>query len=182
MKKNIGSFLYLLVFCCFIGCSYKYSKNKLLIDAENSLVMDSLFVYDSIIIKNQVDTIKFIKYSNGRPFVMDLVLIDSNFYEIRQIRHIVMIDSILMDTLITLSKKDTSIYYPHEKFTASAWDLQYGRMRYKFIKEDNIYKTVKQSMQDSTYFEILYYDDNFDIFKFTNSWRENKIVYTVRMN
>jgi hypothetical protein len=141
--------------------------------------VDSLFVYDSIVVEKRLDTITFAKYSNnGRPFVNKLCKYDGDFYEIRELPELMgSVISMRTDTLITLSKKDTSVINPYERVYLAVWGLQYGSMNYKFTKESNIYKTVKQSLQDSTYFEIFYYNDKYQISKFINTWRNNKIVY-----
>jgi len=170
-------------YCCFallfgfMGCIHKSQKVKLLVDMENSIVVEPLFVYDSITVNNLTDTIIFTKYSNGRPFIATLVMRDSNFYEIRNVFDMDG-DSCFVATLMTLSKKDTSYDFERGYIVLEALSLQFSCMHYEFTKEGgSMYKTLKRSLQDSTYTEIFYYNDNYQISKFINTWRDNKIVY-----
>lgn len=179
-KLNKIFCLFIIVIIGFVSCTNKTYNVRLAVDTENSMIVEPLFAYDSIIVKNSKDSIAFIKYSNGRPFITSLFKRDSDFYEIRKTQHLSLgADSLSIDTLITLSKRNISYDFERGLISLTAFGLQYGSMHYEFTKESDMYKTLKRSFQDSTYTEVFYYDNNYRILKFVNTWRDNKIVYTI---
>jgi len=181
-KINNTFFVFIIIIICFISCTNKTSNIRLTVDTDNSIIAEPLFIYDSITIKNSPDSIIFIKYSNGRPYITRLFERKSEFYEIRKTFDFGLTEDSLpsfrIDTLITLSTKDTSYNFKYGLITLTVFGLQFSSMYYDFTREGNMYKTFKRSMQDSTYTEILYYDKNYQINKFINTWRNNKIEYT----
>jgi hypothetical protein len=86
IKCHFGFICCLAILFVFFSCVNKSQKVTLLIDTENSIIVDSLFVYDSIVVEKRLDTITFAKYSNnGRPFVNKLCKYNGDFYEIREL-------------------------------------------------------------------------------------------------
>jgi hypothetical protein len=186
--KKIYIYIVIITFCVAISicisCVKKTQTRTLLIDTEHSIIVDSLFAYDSIVVNDDIfdRAITFTRYSNGRPFTANLhMLNDNEYYEIRQIDNALMYFSNIQEdtilTLLTLSNKDTCSVFLYDRVCFAVWEYQWGSMAYEMTKEDNIYKTFKRSLQDSTYTEIFYYNDKYQISKFINTWRNNKIVY-----
>jgi hypothetical protein len=180
-KIYIQIIIVVLILLPCITCCIKPQKVKLVTDKENSIIENYLFLYDSIIINNYYDSIKFIKYSNAKPISTTLYKLDNAFYEIKDVYKMnIHLPELYLrtDTLITFSKSDTSNIFQNDMFIPIATMLQYSSMNYNITKENNMYKTFKRSLNDTTYTEIFYYDKNYIVSEFINTWQNNKIVYS----
>jgi hypothetical protein len=90
-------------------------------------------------------------------------------------------DYLGIDTILTFAQKDTTFIYKSKRDDAIVLfvDLSLFDSKYTISKDGNNYKTVKQSLADSTYKEIIFYDKNYRIYKFINTWQGYECVYTV---
>ncbi|GEM_PF-1807264 len=192
-KKNIKKYtktlndilLYIYCICCivFYSCNRKPVSNdriNLIIDNIKSTIHDKRFELDSITFLYTVDSVFMYKYLPTRYFQTSFYSHKDNVYEYRDIYDDLGGKYLGKDSILTFSIKDTSfVYYSTIEFISTTIDYPYSDCRYEIKKiDDNSYVTTKQSLIDTTYQEIYYYDKNFRIFKFINSYRENICVYT----
>lgn len=56
-------------------------------------------------------------------------------------------------------------------------DISLFDSQYNIAKEGNNYKSIKQSLIDTTYKEIIFYDKDYRIYKYINTWKGEKCVY-----
>lgn len=87
-----------------------------------------------------------------------------------------------IDTILTFSKRDSSFIYKSKNyhFLVTLIDVSYYDSKYTIQIDGGTYKTTKQSMVDTTYKEIFFYDKDYRIYKFINTWKNMKCVYNIR--
>jgi hypothetical protein len=176
MKSFLIAFTFLLLF----GCSPQNNDKKhlaLLLDFNNSQYTEVRFVIDSINVKYD-DSITIVFYAGGyqheRVYHKNE---NSLIYEIRE-RWNEEMKCFGIDTILTFSKSDTTfVYNSAYNFVPVVFLYAFADCRYTIAKEDNVYKTIKQSLVDTTYKEIFFYDKDYNIYKFVNTWKNNKCVY-----
>jgi hypothetical protein len=145
---------------------------------ENSTI-DKPFFSDSFLITNyNKDSIIIKNYYKGSYFQYTYFWKNNDFYEER---HIVNYPEQIfeIDTILTFSHKDTAFLYHSNRddFIVTLVDLSLFNSKYTILQDRKGYRTIKQSLVDTTYTEIFYYDQNYDIYKFVNTWRDNKCIY-----
>ncbi len=83
-----------------------------------------------------------------------------------------------MDTILSFYKSDTTfVYHSAFDFILLVFYYSYADCQYKILKEKNAYKSIKTSLIDTTYREIFYYDKDYYIYKFINTYKDNYCVY-----
>ncbi|GHT00795.1 hypothetical protein FACS189421_13230 [Bacteroidia bacterium] len=124
---------------------------------------------DSILIKN---------YYNGHYYQNVYFNREDNFFEKRYVTNLPE-DIFEVDTILSFSKKDTTFIYKSNRddFIVTLIDLSLFNSHYIIQGENNNYTLIKQSLVDSTYKEIFFYDKNYHIYKYVNTWKDNKCVY-----
>jgi hypothetical protein len=168
----------ILVVIVFSSCKNENKTIILNFEAELSTANETSLIRDSIVIQYYSnDSILFLKYSNGdykrsRYFNMNNVFFERRI-SVTEVGEFVGIDSIL-----TFSKKDTVFEYKSaRRFIPIVQDYSFADCIYSIKHKGDEYKTIKQSLVDSTYKEIFFYDKNYHIYKYVNTWKDNKCVY-----
>lgn len=185
MTTKIKNTFFILLIFLLVSCNHhnnnKESSCVLIFSPENSNVMEKSLLFDSILIKNYYnDSILISKYSNGKP--IEAIFFNNNGslwekrYKCNDFGEFLGIDSIL-----TFSKQDATFFYKSERvFIPIVWQYSFADCLYSIGKIGNEYITTKQSFVDTSYKEIFYYDKDYDIYKFINTWKNNKCVYVKR--
>ena len=167
----------LLLLCC--NNSLRKKESFLLsFNEDSSFVSDNLFPRDSIIIEYyQKDSMLFLKYSNGDYKENLFFLHNGNLVE-RHYRGNDFGEILGIDSIITFSTKDTSFFYKSAlEFIPIVQAYSFADCRYVIKKQEEEYVTVKQSTIDTTYKEIFFYDKDFNIHKYINTYKDNYCVY-----
>ena len=166
-----------LLFCC--NKNNNYEKHvTLLLDTIDSNYSDERFLIDSINIEFTDSISVFFNtgdYTNLRVFYKH----KNGMYEIRE-RFNEKPDSeyLGIDTILTFYKSDTTfIYHSAFDFIPLVFYYSFADCKYEMLKENDTYKTIKQSLIDTTYREIYYYDKYYNIYKYINTWKDNNCVY-----
>lgn len=181
MNASVKCF-YLIIILFLISCNKcsqdKIISNVLIFDANSSsqnkpFFRDSLFVtyykFDSIIIKN---------YFNGDYYQNVFLNQEKCFFENRYVSNLP--EGIFKtDTILTFAKMDTTFVYKSRRddFIVTFVDLSLFDCQYFIEKIGKEYVTTKQSLIDSTYKEIFFYNKDYQIYKFINTWKDSKCVY-----
>jgi hypothetical protein len=165
-----------------ISCSNKFcasSETELLLDSINSQIEDGRFILHKIIIKRNKDSILIERfYGENNVLSSTFLKSDDVFFEYR-IRGNKTDIELGMDSILTFSIKDTTCIYNSEiEFTPTVFDYTLADCKYKIRKNGNECMTIKQSLIDSTYKEIFFYDKSYNIHKFINLYKNNKCIYT----
>jgi hypothetical protein len=189
---EIKAFIYILflsVIC--MACNSDIEKYSLICDKSVSSIVDDKFMYDSMFVSvYNADSIIISRYLGSEGFSLKSKFIkeNGNFYELRLGPQIVeegKENDTYITHIITFSLKDTVFEYcPKDDYTSIfVFNLGYDRCKYEIKKQnDNEYITIKQSLIDTTYREIYFYDRNYILTKYINTWRENKCVYLKHLN
>lgn len=188
--------LTLLVVICIIttSCNKNEFSNVILgnitlsYDSNSSILFDKEFRYDSLFIDRvRKDSMVITRYLGGDGYCDHTMfsLIGHVFYENRIVPQIIM-DGETETSIILIPiflQKDTAFYYiPKDDFLAFfVQDLSFDKCKYQIKKSNKEFLTIKQSLTDTTYSEIYYYDQYYNIYKYINTWKNNKCVY-VRSN
>lgn len=161
-----------------LSCNNNDSRKSVLVLAPHlSIVEDDKFILDSLLVFHYKDSIVFMKYSNNKYFESVFMKNQNSFSEIRG-RYSDTGEYFGIDTILTFSRKDTCFTYKSAyEFVPIVLSLSYADCNYIVKKTGENFVTIKQSLVDTTYKEIFFYDRNFDIYKFVNTWRSNEIVY-----
>ena len=183
MKNYILSVI--ILFCLF-ACNkqtnkeltYTLSLDTILSSTNESFFRDSITITyygkDSILIKN---------YDN-RYILENLYLNFNNvFYEKRWVYNPI-IDYSGIDTILTFTQKDTTFIYKSKRddFIVTFVDITFFDSKYTIVKDGNDYKTIKQSLADSTYTEIIFYDKDYHIYKFISTYRDDTCVFVEKID
>jgi hypothetical protein len=176
--KIFSSFLILLLILSCQEQNNKYYSYKLIFDTNLSDVNEKSLIIDSLIFnKHNKDSIFMEKCSNGKCFQFTFLLSNGEFYERRYSFNDVG-DFFGIDSILTFSKRDTSFIYKSEyEFIPIVQSYSYADCKYTIRKTGNDFVTEKQSLIDTTYKEIFFYDKDYHIYKFINTWKDNTCVY-----
>jgi hypothetical protein len=179
MKMKFFLVLTVLPLLFFGTCNKQNNNNRLVtlcLDTNNSQYTDDRFLIDSINVEYN-DSIKIIRYNGDYQFESIYHKIKDGIYEIRE-RCNEESECFGTDTILTFYKLDTTfIYNSAYIFIPMVFFYTLADCKYDIIKEENGYKTTKQSLIDTTYKEVYYYDDSYNIHKYINTWKDNKCVY-----
>lgn len=179
----------------FITSSCKESSSDVILgkvtltfDSINSKLVESEFKYDSLLI-NRVneDSMVIIRYMGGSGYYdyTTFSLINQIFYEKRMVPQLI-IEGETKTSIVsipTFLQNDTIFdYMPDDDFfSVFVSSLSFDKCKYQIKKDGSKFLTIKQSLTDTTYNEIYYYDRYYNIYKYINTWKDNKCVY-VRNN
>lgn len=185
LKKNISIInkyfvLLLLIMFFLFSCSNK-KRNftyTLLYDIENSTVEKPFFRDSILIIYYGKDSILMKNYYQGEYF-QNIYFNDKNTYSEKRYVSNFPEQIFETDTILTFSHEDTTfLYYSNrDDFIVTLVDLSLFNSKYVILQDEKGYRTIKQSLVDSTYNEIYYYDRNYNVYKFVNTWKDNECVY-----
>lgn len=185
MDKSIYKIkiFFFLMITVFFSCKNRNNTIKLYFDEKLSTVYEKSLIRDSIIIHYYSnDSILLLKYSNGDYKQILFFNLDDVFFERR--RRVTEIGEFIgIDSILTFSKKDTVFEYKSaRRFIPLVQDYSYANCIYTIKQAGNKYMTIKQStlqqsILDTTYKEIFFYDKNYNIYKFINTWKDNECVY-----
>ena len=156
------------------------SETTLLLDKINSTIISPQFAMDKITITYK-DSIYLKRFYNP-IFESTLFKVENNVFEARQIRNW-NYDLLGIDSILTLSLKDTTfIYHSTFDFPVLVPQLSLADCKYIIQKNGHHNMTIKQSLLDTTFTEIFYYDNDFNIYKYVNTYKENKCIYIKNNN
>jgi len=179
---KIEIFCFVLMFALY-SCKNHDKIVRLDFDTNLSTVYEKSLIRDSIVIHYYSnDSILLLKYSNGVYKQSLYFNKNDDFFEKRisvtEVGNFVGIDSIL-----TFSKNDTVFEYKSaRRFIPLIQDYSYANCIYTIKHKGSEYITIKQSTLqqstlDTTYKEIFFYDKDYNIYKFINTWKDNECVY-----
>ena len=153
-------------------------------DSIASKLVDEKFRYDSLFVERiRKDSMTITRCMGGDGYYNYSVfsLKDNTFYENRIVPHEIIEGETETSIVLipTFSQKDSTFnYFPEDDFLSFfVPDLGFDKCNYEIKKANNELVTIKQSLVDTTYKEIYYYDQNFNIYKYINTWKDNKCVY-----
>ena len=181
MKTYIKTLFFVMIGLFTLSCNNKLSKETsyvLYYEPDSSHVLKKSLIRDSIIIEYyQKDSMLFLKYSNGDYKENLFFLHNGNLVE-RHYRGNDFGEILGIDSIITFSTKDTSFFYKSAlEFIPIVLAYSFADCRYIIKKQGEEYVTVKQSTIDTTYKEIFFYDKDFNIHKYINTYKDNYCVY-----
>jgi len=167
-----------LIIIALSSCINHGKTTVLKYDSDLSTVYEKRLIRDSIVIHYySTDSILLLKYSNGDYKQSVYFKMGNAFFE-RRISVSEIGEFVRIDSVLTFSKSDTVFGYKSaRKFIPTVLDLSYADCIYTIKHESNGYMSIKQSVIDTTYKEIYFYDMNYNIFKYINTWKDNKCVY-----
>ena len=156
----------------------QFNKTALYFDSTISHAQEETLIRDSIVIQYYAnDSILLLKYSNGNYKRSHFFNINDVFLE-RRMRTTEVGEFLGIDSILSFSKIDTIFEYKSaRRFIPTVQDYSYADCIYKIQHEGNEYMTIKQSVIDTTYKEVFFYDKDYNIYKFVNTWKDNKCVY-----
>jgi hypothetical protein len=179
MKRR--SFSIVIIFLLFSCCKPKVSSTDitLFLDTIESQYTDDRFLIDSICIEYR-DSMSITRYTGDYQFKSQYYKKADGIYEVRE-RWKEGFEYLGIDTILTFCKSDTTfIYNSAYDFISIVFQYTLADAKYSILKENDTYKTIKQSLIDTTYTETFFYVDKFNIYKFINTWQDNKCVYVKR--
>lgn len=173
-----------ITFFLLVSCNNHCNKESpyvLIFSPENSNVIKKSLLFDSIFINNyDNDSVLISKYSNGKPINAIFFNNNGNLCE-KRYRCNDLGEFLGIDSILTFSKKHYTFSYKSERiFIPIVWQYSFADCLYSIDKIGNEYITTKQSLVDTSYKEIFYYDEDYNIYKFINTWNNNKCVYIKR--
>lgn len=179
--QNQLKYFYLCLICFFVhscnGHTNIDNKISLYFDRSESTIIDERFNLDSIGFQYSKDSIILYIRQLELPFFKK----HGNIYELRE-AYRDMIDYERTDSILTFSTKDTTFTYGSVidgDFIPNAFDYSLADCKYEIKKiGNNSYVTTKQSLVDTTFKEIYYYDKEYQITKFVNTYKGNICIYT----
>ena len=161
-----------------------FGKTEFSYDSIVSTLTEEKFKYDSLFIERiGNDSLIITRYLGGDGFHNIISFSNKNgvFYEERVTPQIIIEGETETSIVLipTFSLKDTTFTYIPEDdfFSVFVVDLSFDKTKYEIRKNDDGFITFKQSLVDTTYTEMYFYDDKFNIYKFINTWQDNKCVY-----
>jgi hypothetical protein len=161
-------------------------KTELLFDSISSTICDSRFPFQKMIITAYTDSVLVERIHTGgklRSYVF--YNHNGNLFEVRpRINWYYENEGPVdfrMDTILTFSIKDITFVYDADDdiIIGTIFDYSIADSKYEIKKNGNTYKTIKQSLVDTTYMEIFFYDKKYNIHKFINLWQGNECVYVI---
>ena len=189
MKQDL--ILFVLVAIVIVSCNKIDSPNIVLgkmifsYDSINSKLIDVKFKYDSLFINRiEKDSITITRYLGGKGyyFYSSFSLKNHSFYENRNSPQLISIEDETKTSIVlipTFMQKDTIFTYipVGDFFAVFVNDLGLGKCKYQIETNNSKFLTIKQSLIDTTYKEIFFYDKDYNIYKFINTWKDNRCVY-----
>jgi hypothetical protein len=182
MNILVKYILFVILFL-LLSCNRQIDKEftqVLSFDIHGSSVNKPFFRDSLVITYYKKDSILIKNYFNGNYYQNIYFNRDNNFFEKRYVSN-PPAQIFEVDTILTFAKKDTSLIYKSRRddFVVTLIDLSLIDGQYIIQEDSNNYKTIKQSLIDTTYKEIFFYDKNYNIYKFVNTWKNNKCVYYI---
>lgn len=172
-------FLLIAISSFLLHCNKNDANEKhitLFLDTNNSRWIDEHFLIDSIKIEHD-DSLKIIFYTGDYQYFRSYYKSINGIYEIRE-RFDEEMKYFGVDTILTLYKSDTTfIFHSEFDFIPIVFYYAFTDSKYSIISKNDIYKSIKQSLVDTTYKEIFFYDEDYNIYKFINTWQDNECVY-----
>lgn len=163
----------------FSSCSNIHSNKQQAtfhFDSENSVIDDTGFKMDKMKVVYG-DTLVIFRYYKDHILESYFFKLDSNLYEYRYDYN----DEGVcfgVDSILTFSINDTIfIYKSRREFIPIVIHLALADCKYEIKKSKEGYMTTKQSLIDSTYKEIYYYDMHYNLSKFVNTYKKNVCIY-----
>ena len=126
-----------------------------------------------------MDSLLFITYSEGKPCRKSTYFYSNNrLFEKRWTLIPEFTGFIKLDTILTFSKVDTSFLYKSGmSFIPTFLDYEKADCIYITRKIGNEYLLIKQSTVETSFKEMFFYDENYNISKYIHSWKNNRYVY-----
>jgi len=183
--KNIREYIkrcciILVYLSIFISCSKRDESNyNLYFDYRNSIVINKDFPFKNLMIHNYVDSIVLLKkYDESFILKYKYMLLNDGYFEIRK-KGWEDDNSLGYDSILTLTKSDTTfVHYASYLQPGPIIFFSFCNSKYKIMKIDKKkFISIKQSLIDTTYFEKIYYDDKYHIYKFEYSYQKNMVIY-----
>jgi hypothetical protein len=181
--------LLILIIVIVSSCQRNSSEVVLgkIIFAYDSIVSnlnEEKFKYDSLFAERLgEDSMVITRYLGGDGFHnhISFLKIGGIFYEERVTPQVIIEGETETSIILipTFSLKDTTFTYVPENdfFPVFVVDLSFDKTKYEIKKDSGGFVTIKQSLIDTTYTETFFYDDKFNIYKFINTWQDNRCVY-----
>lgn len=181
MNTSIKYFC-LIMMLFLLSCS-KHLQDEvtsvvLIFDA-NSSSQNKPFFRDSLLVTNyKCDSIIIKNYFKGDYYQNVFFSREERFFENRFVSN-PPAGIFEKDTILTFARADTTFTYKSRRddFIVTLVDLSLFNCQYSLEKIGKEYITIKQSLIDSTYKEIFFYDKDYRIYKFVNTWKDDKCVY-----
>jgi hypothetical protein len=190
MKLHLILGVLVLVYVITTSCSKQDSfemitgKTILFYDSDSSKLTDIEFKYDSLVVERiSKDSMTITRYLGGEGYYYhsNFSLKNDVFYENRIVPQLIIEGETETKVIFipTFSLKDTIFNYtPEDDFTSVfVMDLSFDKCIYQIEKKNNKVLTIKKSLVDTTYKEIFFYDKDYNIYKYINTWQNNKCVY-----
>ena len=176
MFKNNKYLISVMLLLCIlrISCEKKHYSKTIMFDRKNSLLVDSLFCVNKLeeIIYN--DSIVINREIGKRHFSNVFPIINNSVFDYRYSNSL---DKKDIDTLLFFSKKDTIFDWRCQIEFPFVFGLNRSSTKVIIKKlSTNFFSTTLQSLQDTTYKEIYYYDEKYNIVKFEYFYKHNKIT------
>ena len=178
---KLNYFLVITILSCLLYCNNHNGNEKhivLFLDSKNSNYTDERFLIDSINIEYG-DSVSMFFNTGGDTTLRVFHEYKNGLYEIRErFNEIPDREYLGIDTILSFSKLDTTfIYHSAFDFIPLVFYYSFADCKYEISKEKNVYKTIKTSLLDTTYKEIFFYDKDYHIYKFINTYKDNYCVY-----
>lgn len=168
---------FLILFVC--SCNKQVSNDRILLvlNEQNSDYPEKKFQMDSITFIYS-DSIYMFRYEGDYTYKSVFFEKNGNLYELRDRFSEIPNESYGVDTILTFSKRDTTFIFKSEfEFIPLVFYYTMADNKYSISKENDLFVTIKKSLVDSTYTEKFYYDENFKIKKFINTYKDNTCTY-----
>ena len=182
MKTYIKTLFFVMIGLFTLSCNNKLSKETsyvLYYEPDSSHVTEKRMIGDSIVIKkNSQDSILISTHISNMTVYESLYFrIGNNLWE-KRYRYNDFGEFLKIDSIPTFFLNDTSFIYKSAiDFFPVVRTYSYADCRYIIKKQGEEYVTVKQSTIDTTYKEIFFYDKDFNIHKYINTYKDNYCVY-----
>ncbi len=179
----VDSFIVFYIFLLIIGCNKRKNLNNaqeiiLLLDSTESIINNPKMRIDiDKIVFTYNDSIVMSRHYGESVLQSIFFKMDDNYYE-KRITRTMLGEYTGIDSILTLTQKDTSfVYYSGIEFFALVMQLTLSDCQYEISHHNQGYMTSKRSLYDTAYQEIFFYDKNYLIDKFVNTFKDNKYVY-----
>jgi hypothetical protein len=187
-----SNLIIILISVIFASCNKqvpnKDIKDKIVLEYDSALskLYYEKFKFDSLLIERMnSDSMIIYRYleKNDNYWYSTFSLIENIFYEHRVVPHLIIEGETETSIILipTFLQRDTTFYYlPEDDFFPVSANMSFDKCRYQIKKNNNEFIFIKQSLTDSTYKEIFFYDKNYNINKFINTWQDNECVYVIK--
>lgn len=175
MKLKYILLLVLIELC--ISC-IKKDDNKIILflNQKESTINDPELIMNTMSI-TYGDSIFIERTYGSKKFKSSYFKVEDGIYEGRH-RGMDETQIYKIDSILTFARKDTSFTYNSAfDFPTLLFQLSLTDCNYAISKSEEGHITVKQSLIDTTYKEIFFYDKDFVVYKFINYYGNNRCVY-----